>query len=53
MCKIFGRESHLDRKILSALLKGDKMSLNQQLFLAMVWDRVDLVEEKIMARGYH
>ncbi len=45
------RETHLDKKILSALLKSDKMPLHQQLFLAMAWDRVDLVEEKIMVRG--
>ena len=44
------RETHLDKKILSALLKGDRMALHQQLFLAMVWDRVDLVEEKVMVR---
>ncbi len=45
------REEKLDKKILSALLKTDKMPLHQQLYLAMVWDRVDLVEEKIMVRG--
>ena len=41
----------MDKKILSALLKSDKMSLHHQLFLAMVWDRVDLVEEKVLVKG--
>ena len=45
------RETQLDKKILSALLKGDKMSFHHQLFLAMLWDRVELVEDKIMAKG--
>ncbi len=44
------RETQLDKKILSALLKGDKMSFQNQLFLAMLWDRVELVEDKIMAK---
>ncbi len=47
----FDRETELDKKILTALLKSDNMSLNHQLFLAMVWDRVDLVEEKILTKG--
>ena len=47
------RETQLDKKILSALLKSDNMSLHHQLFLAMIWDRVDLVEEKILIKGWH
>ncbi len=39
----------MDRKILSALLKGNNMDLHTQLYLAMIWDRVDLAEEKILA----
>lgn len=45
------RETQLDKKILSALLKGQKMRLHQQLYLAMIWNRVDLAEEKIFAHG--
>ena len=46
------RETQLDKKILSALLKGDdKEQLYNQLFLAMIWDRVDLAEEKILVKG--
>ena len=45
------RETHLDKKILSALLKGQNMTLHYQLYLAMVWDRVDIAEEKIFAQG--
>ena len=41
------RETQLDKKILSALLKLEDMTLHQQLYLAMIWDRVDLAEEKI------
>lgn len=47
------RETQLDKKILSALLKGQKMELQHQLYLAMVWDRVDLAEEKIFIHGSH
>ena len=45
------RETHLDKKILSALLKLENMTLDQQLYLAMIWDRVDLAEEKIFVHG--
>ena len=45
------RETHLDKKILSALLKLENMTLAQQLYLAMIWDRVDLAEEKIFVHG--
>ena len=45
------RETHLDKKILSGLLKGQKMPLESQLYLAMVWNRVDLAEEKIFVHG--
>ena len=40
-------ETNLDYKILSALLKGNSLNLYAQLFLAMVWNRVDIAEEKI------
>ena len=43
------RETFLDKKILSALLKSNNMDLHTQLYLAMIWDRVDLAEEKILA----
>ncbi len=46
------RETQLDKKILSALLKGHDMSLHHQLYLAMVWNRVDLAEEKIFVHGH-
>ena len=36
---------------MSALLKVDNMDLQKQLYLAMVWNRVDLAEEKIMIKG--
>ena len=48
---LFKRETELDKKILSALLKGEDMTMYQKLFLAMVWDRVDIAEEKILATG--
>jgi transient receptor potential cation channel subfamily M protein 7 len=48
---LFFRETFLDKKILSALLKGNNMDLHTQLYLAMIWDRVDLAEEKILAGG--
>ena len=48
-CMNFRRETFLDKKILSALLKSNNMDLHTQLYLAMIWDRVDLAEEKILA----
>jgi hypothetical protein len=45
------RETQFDKKILSALLKGQGMTLHHQLYLAMIWDRVDLAEEKIFVHG--
>ena len=45
------RETQMDKKILSALLKGHDMSLHHQLYLSMVWNRVDLAEEKIFVHG--
>ena len=42
-------ETNLDYKILSALLKGNSLNLYAQLFLAMVWNRVDIAEEKIFS----
>ena len=47
----FSRETALDKKILTALLKGADLALYQKLYLAMVWDRVDIAEEKILATG--
>lgn len=47
LCTLY-RETHLDKKILSALLKGNNMDLNAQLNLALIWNRVDLAEEKIL-----
>lgn len=47
-------ETNLDYKILSALLKGNSLNLYAQLFLAMVWNRVDIAEEKIFSnRNFH
>ena len=48
---LISRETELDKKILSALLKGHDMTMYQKLYLAMVWDRVDIAEEKILAAG--
>ena len=45
------RETELDKKILSALLKGQNMTMHYQLYLSMVWDRVDIAEEKIFVHG--
>ena len=42
-------EVNLDKKILSALLKGDDLNLQSQLYLSMVWNRVDIAEEKIFS----
>ena len=42
-------ETNLDYKILSALLKGNSLNLYAQLFLAMIWNRVDIAEEKIFS----
>ena len=45
------RETQLDKKILTALLKGPGMETGHQLYLAMLWNRVDIVEEKILVHG--
>ena len=45
------RETQLDKKILSGLLKGTGMELKHQLYLSMIWDRIDIAEEKIFANG--
>ena len=45
------REAQLDKKILSGLLKGTGMELKHQLYLSMIWDRIDIAEEKIFANG--
>ena len=41
----------MDTKILTALLKGPEMDIGHQLYLAMLWNRVDVVEEKILVHG--
>ena len=45
------RETCLDKKILTGLLKGQNMTMHYQLYLSMVWDRVDIAEEKIFVHG--
>ena len=45
------RETQLDKKILSGLLKGTGMEIQHQLYLSMVWDRIDIAEEKIFVHG--
>ena len=41
------REEDMDKKILFALLKSEKFNFQSQMFLSMVWNRVDIAEEKI------
>ena len=45
------RETQLDKKILSGLLKGTGMEIKHQLYLSMVWDRIDIAEEKIFVHS--
>ena len=45
------REAQFDKKILSALLKGTGMEIKHQLYLSMIWDRIDIAEEKIFVHG--
>ena len=45
------RETDLDKKILSALLKCHNMHIHTELNLAMVLDRVDLAEENIVGES--
>ena len=40
-------EEDMDKKILFALLKCENLGLQSQLYLSMVWNRVDIAEEKI------
>ena len=40
-------EDNLDKKILSALLIGDDLTVQSQMYLSMVWNRVDIAEEKV------
>lgn len=42
-------ENNLDNVILTSLLKGNDMNLYSQLYLALVWDRLDIAEEKIFS----
>ena len=35
----------------TGLLKGQNMTMHYQLYLSMVWDRVDIAEEKIFVHG--
>ena len=41
------REEDMDKKILFALLKSENFNFQSQMFLSMVWNRVDIAEEKI------
>ena len=43
------REEDMDKKILFALLKSESFNFQSQMFLSMVWNRVDIAEEKIFA----
>ena len=38
-----------DNVILTSLLKGKDLNLYSQLYLALVWDRLDIAEEKIFS----
>ena len=42
-------ETDLDNVILTSLLKGKDLNLYSQLYLALVWDRLDIAEEKIFS----
>ena len=42
-------ENNLDNVILTSLLKGNDLNLYSQLYLALVWDRLDIAEEKIFS----
>ena len=42
-------ETNLDNVILTSLLKGKDLNLYSQLYLALVWDRLDIAEEKIFS----
>ena len=41
------REENMDKKILFALLKSENFNFQSQMFLSMVWNRVDIAEERI------
>ena len=41
------REEDMDKKILFALLKSENFNFQSQMFLSMVWNRVDIAEEKV------
>ena len=41
------REEDMDKKILFALLKSENLNFQSQMFLSMVWNRVDIAEEKV------
>ena len=43
------REEDMDKKILFALLKSENFNFQSQMFLSMVWNRVDIAEEKIFS----
>ena len=51
MAFFYSRETQLDKKILSGLLKGTGMEMKHQLYLSMIWDRMDIAEEKIFSNG--
>ena len=42
-------DTNLDNVILTSLLKGKDLNLYSQLYLALVWDRLDIAEEKIFS----
>ncbi|KAM4807976.1 transient receptor potential cation channel subfamily M member 6 [Rhinophrynus dorsalis] len=54
---IFDAESEeqqdIDLAILTALLKGTKMSAPDQLSLALTWNRVDIAKKHILVYGQH
>ncbi|KAG8455256.1 hypothetical protein GDO86_001452 [Hymenochirus boettgeri] len=54
---IFDAESEeqqdIDLAILTALLKGTKMSAPDQLSLALTWNRVDIAKKQILVYGQH
>ena len=41
------RDENLDKTILSALLLGKDLTVQSQMYLSMIWNRVDIAEEKI------
>ncbi|XP_043832532.1 transient receptor potential cation channel subfamily M member 6 [Dromiciops gliroides] len=46
-------QQDLDLAILTALLKGTKLSAPEQLNLAMAWNRMDIAKKQILIYGQH